>query len=215
MVYLCVCPAWKWGEDERRTKSKMVFFPFESKCFKDYINLKLPESEVITGCSIWSLSPKATSRTLQSQKRNNFSISCSSLSFPAWTQLISSPLGRSPWKCHKFLQWMQYPASAGDVRDRGLIPRSGSFLEEEGMATHSSSLAWRIPWTEEPGGLLSEVLQRVGLDWSNLAYMLACCTWGQLPQTVSVLRLGAGSSSGLLSWATLEGPHSPEPGKSA
>ena len=35
---------------------------------------------------------------------------------------------------------------------------------EKGMATHSSSLAWRIPWTEEPGGLLSEVLQRVGLD---------------------------------------------------
>ena len=28
---------------------------------------------------------------------------------------------------------------------------------EEGMATHSSILAWRIPWTEEPGGLLSEI----------------------------------------------------------
>ena len=28
-------------------------------------------------------------------------------------------------------------------------------LEEEGMATHSSTLAWRIPWTEEPGGLQS------------------------------------------------------------
>ena len=32
---------------------------------------------------------------------------------------------------------------------------------EEGMATHSSILAWRIPWTEEPGGLQSIVLQRV------------------------------------------------------
>ena len=30
---------------------------------------------------------------------------------------------------------------------------------EEGMATHSSILAWRIPWTEEPGGLLSMALQ--------------------------------------------------------
>ena len=30
---------------------------------------------------------------------------------------------------------------------------------EEGMATHSSILAWRIPWTEEPGGLLSMGLQ--------------------------------------------------------
>ena len=36
-------------------------------------------------------------------------------------------------------------------------------LEEE-MATHSSILAWRIPWTEEPGGLQSMGLQRVRHD---------------------------------------------------
>ena len=35
---------------------------------------------------------------------------------------------------------------------------------EEGMATHSSILAWRIPWTEEPGGLQSIGLQRVRHD---------------------------------------------------
>ena len=35
---------------------------------------------------------------------------------------------------------------------------------EEGTATHSSILAWRIPWTEEPGGLQSKGLQRVGQD---------------------------------------------------
>ena len=35
---------------------------------------------------------------------------------------------------------------------------------EEGMATPSSILAWRILWTEEPGGLQSIRLQRVGLD---------------------------------------------------
>ena len=35
---------------------------------------------------------------------------------------------------------------------------------EEDMATHSSVLAWRIPWTEEPGGLQSRGLQRVGQD---------------------------------------------------
>ena len=33
---------------------------------------------------------------------------------------------------------------------------------EEDMATHSSTLAWRIPWTEEPDGLQSIMLQRVG-----------------------------------------------------
>ena len=35
---------------------------------------------------------------------------------------------------------------------------------EKGMATHSSILAWRIPWTEEPGGLQFMGLQRVGHD---------------------------------------------------
>ena len=38
---------------------------------------------------------------------------------------------------------------------------------EEGMATHSSILAWRIPWTEEPCGLLSMRSQRVGHPWAN------------------------------------------------
>ena len=33
---------------------------------------------------------------------------------------------------------------------------------KKGMATHSSVLAWRVPWTEEPGGLRSMRLQRVG-----------------------------------------------------
>ena len=38
---------------------------------------------------------------------------------------------------------------------------------EEGMATHSSTLAWRIPWTEEPGGLQSVGSQRVRHDWAT------------------------------------------------
>ena len=35
---------------------------------------------------------------------------------------------------------------------------------EEDMATHSSILAWRVPWTEEPGGLQSVGSQRIGHD---------------------------------------------------
>ena len=42
-------------------------------------------------------------------------------------------------------------------------------LQEE-MATHSSTLAWRIPWTEEPGGLQFMGLQRVWHAWSDLAF---------------------------------------------
>ena len=47
----------------------------------------------------------------------------------------------------------------------------GKDILDEGMATHSSILAWRIPWTEEPGGLLSTGLRRVGHDMSDLACM--------------------------------------------
>ena len=49
------------------------------------------------------------------------------------------------------------PANAGDA---GLIPGWEDPLEEE-MATHSSILAWKIPWTEEPGVVQSLELQRV------------------------------------------------------
>jgi len=52
------------------------------------------------------------------------------------------------------------PANAGDqIRSLGW----DNPLEED-MATHSSVLAWRLPWTEEPGGLQSIGSQRVGHD---------------------------------------------------
>ena len=57
--------------------------------------------------------------------------------------------------------------SAGDTGDTGLIPGSGRSLEEE-MAPHSSILAWRIPRTEEPGGLQSMGLQRVRHDRARM-----------------------------------------------
>ena len=55
------------------------------------------------------------------------------------------------------------PAKAGDVRD---VVRSLGWEDplEEGMATHSRILAWRIPWIEKPGGLQSMWSQRVGHD---------------------------------------------------
>ena len=55
------------------------------------------------------------------------------------------------------------PVNTGDIRDVGSIPELGRSLEV-GMATHSSILAWRMPWTEEPGGLQSIGSQTVGHD---------------------------------------------------
>ena len=53
------------------------------------------------------------------------------------------------------------PANAGDTRDMGLIPGSGRSPGEEN-GNPLQILAWRIPWKEEPGGLQSIGLQRVG-----------------------------------------------------
>ena len=62
--------------------------------------------------------------------------------------------------CNYILEWFasyvavvvkNLPANAREVRDKRSVPGSGRSLKE-GMATHSSILAWRIPWTEEPGG---------------------------------------------------------------
>ena len=49
-------------------------------------------------------------------------------------------------------------------------------LEKE-MATHSNTLAWRIPGTEEPGRLPSMGSHRVGHDWSDLAAAAAAAAW--------------------------------------
>ena len=53
------------------------------------------------------------------------------------------------------------PANAKDARDECSIP-GWEDPPEEDTATHSNILVWRIPWTEEPGGLQSMGLQRVG-----------------------------------------------------
>ena len=55
------------------------------------------------------------------------------------------------------------PATAGDIEMR-VQSLGGEDPLEEGMATHSSILVWRIPWTKEPGGQQSIGSQRVGHD---------------------------------------------------
>ena len=52
------------------------------------------------------------------------------------------------------------PANAGEARD-SVRSLGGEDLLEEEMTAYSSTLAWKIPWTEEPGGLMSMGSQRV------------------------------------------------------
>ena len=78
-------------------------------------------------------------------------------------------LVHSPRASQVVLVVKNLPANTGDGRDTGLIPALWEDLLEEGTTTHSSILVWRIPWTEEPGGLQSIGSHRVGHHWSNLA----------------------------------------------
>ena len=52
-------------------------------------------------------------------------------------------------------------------------------LEKE-MATHSGTLAWKIPWTEEPGGLKSMASQRVGHNWATSVHLTSGYVLGHL-----------------------------------
>ena len=58
------------------------------------------------------------------------------------------------WVSQVALVIKNLPINSGDIRDLRLIPELGDSLEQ-GMTIHSSILAWRIPRTEEPGGLQS------------------------------------------------------------
>ena len=66
-------------------------------------------------------------------------------------------------------------------RDPGLIPRSGR-SSGEGNVTHSSTGAWKFPWTEEPGRLQSLGSQRVKHNWAtSLSFQgFILCLWSSL-----------------------------------
>ena len=81
-----------------------------------------------------------------------------------WGGTVDSFAGCPPRRASQVALVVQNPsADAGDIRDAGSVPGSEDPPEEE-MATHSGTLAWRISWTEEPGGLQSTGLHRVGHD---------------------------------------------------
>ena len=74
--------------------------------------------------------------------------------------------------------------SAYNGGNPGSIPESEDLLEKE-MATHSSILAWKIPWTEEPGRLQSTGSQRVGHDCATSLSLSALEVWKLSPPVTS------------------------------
>ena len=92
------------------------------------------------------------------------------------------------------------PASVGDVRDTGPVPGLGR-SPGGGHKNHSTVLAWRIPWTEEPGGLWSTGSQSVSIYMSILFSQFTpplpfplCVHMSVLHICVSIPALQTGSS---------------------
>ena len=69
-----------------------------------------------------------------------------------------------PFQCSWASLVVQLVKNVPSMQETRIRPLGWEDPLEKGMATHSSILAWRIPWTEEPGRLQSMGLQRVGLD---------------------------------------------------
>ena len=68
------------------------------------------------------------------------------------------------WECRVVAQMVKRLST---VQETWVQSLSWEDPLEEGMATHSSVVAWKIPWTEEPGSLQSMGSQRVGHDWAT------------------------------------------------
>ena len=65
-----------------------------------------------------------------------------------------------------------------------------AYILDKEMATHSSILAWRIPWTEEHGGLQSMGLRRVGHDWATSLSLFTLMHWRRKWQPTPVFLPG-------------------------
>ena len=69
---------------------------------------------------------------------------------------------------------------------------------EKAMATHSSTLAWKIPWTEEPGRLQSMKSLRVGHDWATSLSLFTSMHWRRKWQPTPVFLPGESQGRGSL-----------------
>ena len=71
-------------------------------------------------------------------------------------------------------------------------------LVEKAMAPHSSTLAWKVPWTEEPSRLQSMGSHRVGRDWVTSLWLFTCMHWRRKWQPTPVFLPGESQGRGSL-----------------
>ena len=113
-------------------------------------------------------------------------------------------VGKIPWRRDRLPTsvFLGFPGgsdgkeSTCHALDLGLIPGLGRSSGKE-MTTHSCILAWRIPWTEEPGGLQSMGSKRVGHNWTIFTFtssVILMCSQTQEPRPACILLVAAAVS---------------------
>ena len=78
-------------------------------------------------------------------------------------------------------QWVKNPPAMQETQEMWIWSLGWEDPLEEEMATHSSILAWKIPWTEEPSKLQS--LRSNMTEWMSTYCMLICCSSSSSPET--------------------------------
>ena len=102
------------------------------------------------------------------------------------------------------IRWPKYWSFSFSISPSSEYSGLISFTEKA-MAPHSSTLAWKIPWTEEPGRLQSMGLRRVGHDWATSLSLFTFMHWRRKWQPTPVFLPGESQGQGSLMGCRLWG----------
>ena len=139
----------------------------------------------------WAFSPKHPSSRSWSSLVLFFPLPCCPAPSRRKSILVTQSISLSPTLCPSGSGVKNLPA-VQETQDTQVQSLGWEDPLEEGRATHSSSPAWRIPWTKGPGGLQSIGSQRVRHNWDDLACHLL--TSVSHPQVIALLDSSSSNS---------------------
>ena len=103
-----------------------------------------------------------------------------------------------PWNNRLLISWLQSPSTVISEPKKRKFVTASTFPPEKAVAPHSSTLAWKIPWMEEPGRLQSMGLQRVRHDYATSLSLFTFMLWRRKWQPTVVLLPGESQGRGSL-----------------
>ena len=128
----------------------------------------------LVGCRLWGRTESDTTEVTQQQQQQHTHIYI-------WVNTFGF------YKVHS-LAYFCFSSRGHHMHSKYLfIP---TYTSEKAMAPHSSTLAWKIPWTEEPGGLKSVGSLRVGHDWATSLSLFTFMHWRRKWQPAPVFLPG-------------------------